>query len=118
MPNIASVLKEEIARVARKEIRASTTTTKKASAQHRRDIAALKRELAAIKKEVFFLRSQEKRRAGSRPSAELAEGARFSAAGVKSHRARIGFSAAEYAAILGVSALTVYNWEHGKSWRE
>jgi hypothetical protein len=43
MPNIASVLREEILRFAREETRNENAATKKAAAQHRRDIAALKR---------------------------------------------------------------------------
>jgi len=38
MPNIAAVLKDEISRIARKEIRSETTSLKKASSQYRRDI--------------------------------------------------------------------------------
>ena len=44
MTNLATALKEEIRRLARKEIRAETLQTKRSSAQHRRDIAALKRQ--------------------------------------------------------------------------
>jgi len=47
MANIASLLKSEISRIARKEVRAETQTLKKASAQYRSDIAALKRSPTA-----------------------------------------------------------------------
>ena len=43
MPNIASVLKEEVVRLARKELKAATEGLKKAVAAHRSEIAALKR---------------------------------------------------------------------------
>ena len=43
MPNIASVFKDEIVRVARKEIRNELAALKKASTTHRAEIAALKR---------------------------------------------------------------------------
>ena len=39
MPSIATVLKQEIIRLARKEVKAQTETLHKASAQYRRDIA-------------------------------------------------------------------------------
>jgi len=39
MPNIATVLKEEIRRLARKEAKAQVAMLKKASAQQRRDTA-------------------------------------------------------------------------------
>jgi hypothetical protein len=47
IPNIGAVLKHEIARLSRREIRAQVQTTKKASAQYRRHIAALRREVEA-----------------------------------------------------------------------
>ena len=43
MPNIAAVLKDEIRRLAKKEIKAQVGSTKQAVAQYRRDIAELKR---------------------------------------------------------------------------
>ena len=42
MANIAAVLKEEISRLSRKETRGETASLKKASAQYRAEIAALK----------------------------------------------------------------------------
>ena len=55
MPNIASVLKEEIARVARKEVRSETENLKKASAQYRSEIATLKRRVTALEQQVTRL---------------------------------------------------------------
>lgn len=46
MSSFADQLKSEIARIARKEVRAETRALKKANAQYRTDIAALKRRLA------------------------------------------------------------------------
>ena len=40
---------------------------------------------------------------------------RFSARSVRAQRQRAGLSAAHYAQLVGVSPLTIYNWEHGKS---
>jgi transcriptional regulator with XRE-family HTH domain len=34
---------------------------------------------------------------------------------VKAQRERTGLSAADYAKLVGVSALTIYNWEQGKT---
>jgi DNA-binding transcriptional regulator YiaG len=42
-------------------------------------------------------------------------GVRFSARSAKAQRRRTGLSAADYARLVGVSPLTIYNWEHGKS---
>ena len=48
MANLASVLKAEIARLARKETKAQLDPLRKANAGYRRDIAALKREVADL----------------------------------------------------------------------
>jgi transcriptional regulator with XRE-family HTH domain len=45
---------------------------------------------------------------------KLAEKARFSAKWLKAHRARIKLSADQYARLVGVTGLTIYNWERGK----
>ena len=44
MANLATVLKEEIRRLARRETKTLTETMRRQSAQHRRDIADLKRK--------------------------------------------------------------------------
>ena len=44
-----------------------------------------------------------------------AEGVRFSGKWVKSHRNKLGLSAAHYSRLVGVSAMTIYNWERGHS---
>ena len=43
------------------------------------------------------------------------ESVRFSARSVKAQRSRLGLSAADYGKLVGVSGLTIYNWEHDKS---
>ena len=52
MPNIASILKEEIACVARKEIRGEVAGLRKTSAAHRIEIVALKRRAEVLEKEL------------------------------------------------------------------
>lgn len=114
MPNIASLLKEEIARVARKEIRAQTEPLKSANAKHRAQIAALRRELDSTRRELKALK-----RPSAKPALEAdpAEGKalRFSAERFAGTRSKLGISAREMAELIGVSQLTVYNWERGKS---
>ena len=48
MANIASLLKTEISRVARKEVRADTVDLKKALGVYRAEIAALKRRTTGV----------------------------------------------------------------------
>lgn len=116
MANLANALKEEIRRLARKEIKAETGATKQAVAQYRRDIASLKRQVRELEKKIAFLEVRERRRLEEpQTSEEELDNIRFSARSVKAQRKRSGLSAADYAKLIGVSPLTIYNWENGKS---
>jgi DNA-binding transcriptional regulator YiaG len=115
MANLASLLNEKIRRVARREIRGQTQKTRRLTAQHRRDIAALKRQVAALARTVAFLEKQEQRRVASPPVPQEVKGVRFSARSVKAQRARLGLSAKDFGRLVGVSALSIYAWESGKS---
>ena len=116
MPNLVAALKDEIRRLAKKEVKAQTDTTKQAVVQYRRDIAQLKRQIQEQKRKIAFLETQERKRLGKPQVAESAlENVRFSARSVRAQRKRIKFSAEDYARLVGVSTLTVYHWENGKS---
>jgi DNA-binding transcriptional regulator YiaG len=115
MANLASLLNENIRRLARREIRGQTQKTRRLTAQHRRDIAALKRQVAALARTVAFLEKQEQRRVASPPAPQEAKGVRFSARSVKAQRARLDLSAKDFGRLVGVVGLTIYSWESGKS---
>ena len=116
MPNIASILKSEISRVARKEVRAEVLTLKKSVGGHRKEIAALKHRAQEL--EQALRRVARSVRAAPEPAAadESAAGLRrFSAKGLLSLRGRLGLSAAECGALVGASSQSIYNWEQGKA---
>ena len=113
MPNLAAVFKDEIRRLARKEIRSELSATRKASAQYRRDIAALKRVVAEQARQIQDLKREGKRAASTETDAEAV--VRFSPKWMQAHREKLGLSAADYAALIGVSGQTVYNWEKGST---
>lgn len=117
MSNVATALKEEIRRLARKEIRAMVGTTQKAVAQYRRDIAELKRQLGRQDKKVETLKKKLVAQGAEQENIEDDDlsGVRFSARSVKAQRRRLKLSAADYGKLIGVSPLTIYNWESGKS---
>ena len=85
MPNIGALLKQEIVRLSRREIRAQLLATKKASAQSRAYVAALKRQVATLERQVALLH----RRALDQPPA-----APIGAATMKSVLCRQGSEAA------------------------
>jgi DNA-binding transcriptional regulator YiaG len=114
MPNIAAVFKDEIARIARKEVRTQTEEIKKLSAQHRAHIAALRRRIDDLERQL-----KRAGKAAARASAPSEEDdsphRRFSATRLASQRRKLGLSAADFATLLGVSGQSVYKWEHGEA---
>ncbi len=112
MPNIAVVLKEEISRLARKEMRKQTDVLRKTSAQHRKDIAELKRRISDLQRTVNALEKQAQKEPASIPPSTGKQGVRFSAKGLRSHRKRLGLSAGDYGKLIGVTGQTVYKWEN------
>jgi len=118
MPNIASILKAEISRVARKEVRTEIETLKKASTHHRASIAALRRQVEKLEKEL-----RRATRVSARVSPEgddddtgdSGPARRFSASRLATHREKLGLSAAAYGKLVGVTGQTIYKWEQGKA---
>jgi len=113
MPNIASVLKAEIVRIARKEVRSETDSLRKASTAYRSEIATLKRRAQSLEQELRRLS-----KALPKPSAKTAEDhpdgkTRFSAKGLVTLRRRLGLSAEDLGRLVGTSGQSIYNWETG-----
>ena len=115
MPNIASILKVEIHRVARKEVRGHIATLKKAANAYRSDIAALKRRVQALEQEVRRFRKAVPKVAAVQTEEPSSQAMRFSAKGLASHRQRLALSADDVGLLLGASGQSVYNWESGKA---
>ncbi len=116
MPNLQSVLRQEIRRLARREVRSELEATKKAVSQHRREIAELKRRNTALQRRVSYLQSRETKRIKARPSLEEPpQGTRFSTRSMKAQRKRSGLAQEDYASLVGVSSSTIYNWESGST---
>jgi DNA-binding transcriptional regulator YiaG len=115
LPNIAIVLKEEIARLARKELRGGTQRLKKVSTQYRSDIAALKRRVATLEKQLVRAQKGGPRAAKEPAAEEATTRLRFSAAGLAKLRKRLDLSAADFAKLVGVSGQSIYKWEAQKA---
>src|SRR5437763_83668 len=95
MPNIGTLLKQEITRLARREARAETKVTKKATVQYRHDIAALKRRVETLERAIVSLRRAAPAKppeATPAPNGKL----RFVAKGLRAQRHRLGLSADDY----------------------
>jgi DNA-binding transcriptional regulator YiaG len=114
MPNIAALLKTEIARLARKEVRAQTGTLKRAAGTYRSEIAALKRRTDAIERQLRHAQKAQHSAPSAEPKKQDA-GLRFSPKGLASHRKRLGLSASDMGKLLGASGQSVYKWESGEA---
>ena len=136
MASLANALKEEVGRIVQQEVRRQMAGTTKASAQSQREIAALTRQIQRLQRELSSLRGQEapkqpgskKKTARKTETSEKENGKaaaavsdkqairrRFSPEGLKKHRKTLDLSADNYGRLIGVSGLSIYNWESGKA---
>jgi DNA-binding transcriptional regulator YiaG len=115
MPNIASLLKIEISRVARKEVRTDTLGLKKAVGVYRAEIASLKRRTQALELELRRLSKAHGKAAPVEVQAQPAQKLRFTAKGLAAQRRRLGLSAHDCGLLVGASGQSIYNWEDTKA---
>jgi DNA-binding transcriptional regulator YiaG len=117
MTNLASTLKSEMGRVARRETKGEIDSLRKSVAQHRSDLAALKRRTLDLERLTKGLAKSLSKGLPSQPQAN--EGGetklRFRAGGFATLRKKLGLSAEAMGKLLRVSGQSVYHWEQGKA---
>jgi len=118
MPNLAHALKQEIARIARKEVKGDVTALRKATASYRTEIAALKRQVKDLGVQLRAAQRTVSRAlpadAIGEPKARPGRKRTFSAERLKAKRLAFGLSQAQMAQLLGISALSQWKWESGQ----
>ena len=114
MTTFVNQLKSEIARIAKKDIRAEAQQLKKSSAQYRSDIAALKRHIVALEATVKKL-SKGQLKPVLKVDKESSTPLRFRASGFATLRKKLDLSAEQMGKLIGVTAQSVYHWEAEKS---
>lgn len=116
MPNIATILKQEIARIGKRQANALVKPVRAQTAQLRLTVAALKRQNAALQRDLAWVQQQVKRLAPAVPAAKPEEvaGRWISGKGVAALRRKLGLSQEHFALLVGASAPTVVAWEKGK----
>jgi DNA-binding XRE family transcriptional regulator len=115
MANIGALLKAEITRLCRREIRKEMAVVRKATVSSRHHIAALRKQVGALEQKAGQLAKRAGAAVASAPAGLPERPVRFVAKGLKSLRKRLGLSAAQLAALIGVSEQSVYNWETKKA---
>ena len=113
MSTFATQLKNEIGRLAKKEARAETASIKKASSQYRADIAALKRRLTQLESQIKKSITQSPM--PQKVLSESKENLRFRVDGFATLRKKLGLTANDMGALIGVSGQSIYKWEQGKA---
>jgi DNA-binding XRE family transcriptional regulator len=112
MPNIGAAIREEITRLSRRETRSQLGLTRKATVQHRHDIASLKRKIAQLERQIALVSRKLPGALTPSTNGAPATRVRFVPKGLRSQRERLGMSQNDLAKLLGVSGQTIYNWEH------
>ena len=116
MGKLEEVLKSEIGRLARKELRATVGPLSNEMRELKRAVARLSKIVGALEKAAV----QKSRRSLSEKgqleaSADEVKAARLSARVIKNLRKRLGISQDKMAAILDVSPASVAFWEQGRA---
>jgi DNA-binding transcriptional regulator YiaG len=115
MPNLSQVIKAEIARISRREIKTSTNPLRASTVALKKSAADLKKRVAVIEAETkrlvaFYTRLQTERQAQA-PHASDSK-TRITSKGIRALRNKLGLSQESFARLLGVSSQAVYIMEH------
>lgn len=113
MPDIGKALKEEIQRLARKEVKTAVARLREDNAALKRASAEQKHRIASLEKEIQRLTTATKSRANEEPVPDEPTTPQPKITGkmVRSLRGRLGLSQADFALLLGLNPQTVYQWE-------
>ena len=124
MPTLAALLKEEISKVARKEVQDQVRELKQTVREQRDAIARLEKQIGPAKAKTATksaaAKSATAKPAAAKPAAKASaedkrKQLRIAPNTIKKHRKRLKLSQAELGEILNVSTNTVLRWEAGTS---
>jgi DNA-binding transcriptional regulator YiaG len=113
MPNIASVLKEEIQRLARKQVKAVVSPLKRDNVRLKKSVADLRRQIAALDRasrdvltRVAPIVETERAQKATQEAARL----RPTSKSLEKLRQRLGLTQVQFGKLLGVSGQAVVRW--------
>ncbi len=113
MPNIAKVLREEIQRLAKKQVKAEVRAVKRENVRLKKSVAALRRQVAALDRTSGELLKKITPVVTVKEIEDATEHAvrlRPTSASLKKLRARLGLTQAQFGQLLGVSGQAVVQW--------
>ena len=123
MPNLATLLKEEISKIVRKEVQDQMRELKKTVREQRDALARLEKQSGPAKAKAAAKPAATKPAAAKPAAAKVSKAPaddkrkqiRISPDTIKKHRKRLKLSQAELGELLNVSTNTVLRWEAGTS---
>lgn len=116
MPNVMQVLKAEIARIAKRELKKDLSRLRGDAVWLKKNFAVFKRRILALEKENRLLRVKAGRlEKETVPPAENLQKMRITGKQVRALRKRLRLSQVELGKLLGVSGQSVYQWERKAS---
>ena len=116
MANIGKMLKDDIQRLARKELKAAVSGLRRVNVALKQAVADYKRRITDLERSNTNKIVAPQLEAAGKPSPEAADRARFTGRMVRSIREKLGLSQADFARLVGVSDQSIYHWE-GKDGR-
>ncbi|MDP8237253.1 MAG: helix-turn-helix domain-containing protein [Candidatus Erginobacter occultus] len=117
MPNFAKAIKEEITRLAKKEVKKASGPLNDRVRQLSRSVSSQEKKIARLEKTVAK-QEKELRQAAPVPEAappEEVKKARISPRLVKTQRKRLKLNQNQFADLLNVSVAAVRSWEQGRA---
>ena len=117
MPNVGLVLKEEIARLAKKEAKALLAPAAEHFAGLKKAVSELKRKVATLESKVARLeKDASPAPKGIRlPSSEKLDKSRLGPSNILKLRTKLDLTRGEMAALINVSQNSIFLWEKGEA---
>jgi len=116
MGKMESAIRDEVSRLARREIRSAVGPLLKERARLKGQIADLKKAVQALQKQVApLVRDQRSRRSTLRATETEMKASRFSPTLIKKLRKRLGLSQEDLGVLVDVTLGAVAAWEQGRS---
>lgn len=112
MPDIASILKAEITRLARKELKPIASNQSKQIQSLKAAVRTLRGQIVALDKSLSKINSIPP---ATPQKDEDQKDIRITPASIKKHRNRLRLSQAQLGKLLGVSTTTIVFWETGRT---
>ncbi len=113
MADLGKTLKDEIRRLARREINAATASERNTIKLLRKTVRALSAQVQALEKSLAALKKVMPQEVTEK--VERVQKPRISARSIRAQRKRLGLSIEAYAKLLGASPGSIVNWEQGKT---